>query len=60
VDLSSILFLPERLVERMAFTDGDYERMTLLICYLKDLPAGCKTIVFSNTIKACKRIQYFI
>lgn len=31
-----------------------------MVCYLRELPTGSKVIVFSNTIKACKRIQYFI
>jgi ATP-dependent RNA helicase DDX24/MAK5 len=36
------------------------ERITLMICYLQDLPANAKCIVFSNTIKSCKRIQFFL
>jgi superfamily II DNA/RNA helicase len=31
-----------------------------LIAYLKTLPNGAKVIIFSNTIKASKRIQFFI
>jgi ATP-dependent RNA helicase DDX10/DBP4 len=54
------LFLPEKLVERICFSEGDYERMTMLVSYLKELPVCSKTIVFSNTIKACRRIQYFV
>jgi ATP-dependent RNA helicase DDX24/MAK5 len=44
----------------IAFTEGESERITYAISYLQGLPAGSKTIVFSNTIKSCRRVQFFI
>ena len=34
--------------------------MTLLLCYLLSLPPQAKAIIFANTIRACRRIQFFI
>lgn len=31
-----------------------------MVCYLSELPVNSKTIIFSNTIKACRRIQFFV
>lgn len=44
----------------MTFTEGDLQRITYIISYLKELPVGSKIIIFSNTIKSCKRIQFFV
>lgn len=34
--------------------------MAVMLCYLKQLPPNSKTIIFTNTIKASKRVQFFI
>lgn len=31
-----------------------------MVCYLRDLPPNSKAIIFTNTIKASKRVQFFI
>jgi superfamily II DNA/RNA helicase len=60
IDQSSELFLPEGLREKISFTDGEIERISMLICYLKSLPPQSKTIIFANTIKVSRRIQFFL
>jgi superfamily II DNA/RNA helicase len=60
IDQSSELFLPAGLTEKISFTDGETERISMLVCYLKSLPVGAKIIIFGNTIKVSKRIQFFL
>jgi ATP-dependent RNA helicase DDX24/MAK5 len=31
-----------------------------MICYLQSLPLHSKTIIFANTIKSCRRMQFFV
>lgn len=42
------------------YCDGDLEKMAVMLCYLKNLSPGSKTIIFANTIKSSKRVQFFV
>lgn len=44
----------------MSFSEDDLSRVSTLICYLQSLPPQSKTIVFANTIKCCRRMQFFV
>jgi superfamily II DNA/RNA helicase len=44
----------------VSYVDGEIDRISLLICYLNTLPRDVKIIIFANTIKVSRRIQFFL
>lgn len=60
IDKSTEIFLPKKLKEQFRFCESDIDKVAVILSYLSELEDKSKVIIFTNTIRALKRVKFFL